>query len=142
MLIIPRTGRKRPSRESSPTKMASFMSASRSWPERIKTESAIGRSRCGPSLLSSAGAREIVTRFKGNLNPADFRAFLTRSLASLTVLLAKPTRLKVGNPSAMAPSTSINAPSAPTGTIAETLAVLLMGGLGVIGILLSFIVRG
>ncbi len=67
---------------------------------------AMGKSRCVPSLASSAGARLIVTRLSGKRNPELTSAARTRSRASETVLLAMPTILKAGRLRLTSPSTS------------------------------------
>ena len=85
----------------------------------------MGRSRWGPSLASSAGARLMVIFWVGKMKPDDLRALRTRSRASEMVLLASPTRLKAGSPSTLLPSTSIVAPSKPVGMIEYTLDIML-----------------
>lgn len=72
---------------------------------------AMGRSRWEPFLVSSAGARLIVTFLVGKMRPELEMADRTRSLASEMVLLAIPTILKAGRPLFILPSTSIISPS-------------------------------
>lgn len=74
---------------------------------KTKILRAIGRSRKEPSLLSSAGARLIVSLRSGKENPEDLRAARMRSLLSSMVLLPIPIILKCGSPLFVTPSTSI-----------------------------------
>src|SRR5262245_55838015 len=59
---------------------------------------ASGRSYEGPCLGSSAGARFAVMRRSGYWSPLFLMAARTRSRASLTAVLGKPTRKKFGKP--------------------------------------------
>lgn len=109
-LMIPLTGRKSPSKESSPTNRASLRSRARSWPERTRTAKAMERSRWVPVLSNSAGARLMVSLSSGKVKPELVRAERTRSLDSETVLLAMPTMLNDGRPREESPSTETSRP--------------------------------
>ncbi len=105
ILIMPRTGLTSPSRETSPTKSLFSTSVGSNCFERTRTARAIGRSRCEPSLTSSAGARLMVTFLSGKDRSELVMAERTRSRASVIVLLAMPTILKAGRLLAILPST-------------------------------------
>lgn len=111
MLMMPRTGRISPSRDSSPTNRRFSRSAGRTCWARERIATAMGRSRWEPFLANSAGARLIVTFLVGKMRPELAIADRTRSRASETVLLAIPTILKAGRPLLALPSTSIIWPS-------------------------------
>jgi len=79
-----RQERMAPLRASSPTmtKFSSWSVSNCSLAARIPN--AMGRSKLGPSFLTSAGARLMVVRPMGNLKPELVRAVETRSRDSLT----------------------------------------------------------
>lgn len=98
VLMMPLTGLISPSKANSPTKTNPLMSVGRSCPESTRRATAMGRSRWEPSLVSSAGARLIVTFLVGKRKSELTRAERTRSRDSVIVLLAMPTILKQGRP--------------------------------------------
>ncbi len=113
MLMIPRTGRSLPSRDSSPTNKRSLRSLARSCPDRTRIKRAMGKSKKAPSFKSSAGARLTVILVAGKVKFEFIMALLTRSRDSETVLLAIPTILKAGRPLLESLSTSTMRPSKP-----------------------------
>src|SRR5437868_6163154 len=74
---------------------------------------AIGRSKLGPSFLTSAGARLIVVRPRGTLNPEFERAVPTRSRDSFTAASGSPTMTIMESPQPAFTSTSIGYASIP-----------------------------
>lgn len=96
MLMMPLTGRREPSSESSPTKNRPAVSLGFKCPAINKMLIAMGRSRLVVFLVRSAGARLTVILRAGKSKPELLSALLTRSLASLTVRVAMPTILKAG----------------------------------------------
>ena len=98
MESAPRTGRRSPSRPSSPTTSDSWSRSGSSCPLATSSPRAIGRSKALPALGRSAGARFTVIRLRGKLNPALTRAALTRSRPSFTAPWGIPTVAKRGQP--------------------------------------------
>ena len=92
------------------------------------TASAIGRSRCEPSLVISAGARFTSTRFGGRDRPRPASAARTRSRLSATALSARPTTKKAGSPEAICTCTSTGTGSMPEKAKEETRAMLMAAG--------------
>src|SRR3989339_2113338 len=91
----PQLWRKRPSRASSPTKMAP--SVAKSYSMAFKTPTAIGKSKIGPSFLRSAGAKLTkITLCQGKLMPELRIPDLNRSLASFSEGSGKTKKLKRG----------------------------------------------
>lgn len=74
MAMVPRMGRKLPSRPSSPAHHSPSRMGRSSWPLAARRASAIGRSKAGPSFLRSAGARLTTTRTNGPRKPLLRRA--------------------------------------------------------------------
>ena len=109
----PITGMSEPSSESSPSATCAATSSRGSTSIAASTASAIGRSKCEPSLGRSAGERLTVIRLAGSARPMAVIAARTRSLASETALSGRPTRLKAGSPAAMAHCTSTSRASTP-----------------------------
>ena len=124
MLMIPRTGLREPSRDSSPTKAQPSISFCWSSPARMRTLIAIGRSKREPSFSRSAGARLITSFWLGKEKPELLMADLTRSRASEMVLEPMPTMLKLGRPLFLAPSTLISAALNPSGIIEVVFAII------------------
>jgi len=118
----PLTGRIAPSRANSPTitKFSSWSVTNCSVAPRMPT--AIGKSKLGPSFLTSAGARLIVVRPIGNLKPELVRAVLTRSRDSLTAASGKPTMTMTVSPQPAFTSTSTKYASMPMTAAEQTLA--------------------
>ena len=121
---MPLTGLVLPSSESSPTKALFSRWLLLTWPESANTARAIGRSRCEPSLVSSAGAKFTVTFLAGKTNPEFVIARRTRSRASDTVLDAIPTILNAGRDLLLSASTSTTLPSYPSGIAEYTFAII------------------
>src|SRR3989344_8668174 len=86
-----------PSKDSSP-KTSVLEKSAASCPEAWSKPNAIGKSKLGPSLGKSAGARFTVILLAGKSAPEFFKADLTRSFASSTALSGKPTMVKEGSP--------------------------------------------
>ena len=78
---------------------------------------AILKSRLELSFGSSAGARFSVMRFLGNVMPLDAKAERSRSLASSTALLARPTIIMLGRPLDICDSALTSKPSMPLSQI-------------------------
>src|SRR5271163_1017036 len=74
---------------------------------------AMGRSKLGPSLRTSAGARLMVLRPMGNLKPELVSAVLTRSRDSLTAASGNPTMTTIVSPQPELTSTSTGKASMP-----------------------------
>lgn len=102
-----------PSRASSPTKRLFSIYSSRKSCSRQSIPIAMGRSKLGPFLRISAGARLTVMRVEGNANHEFFRALRTRSLLSCIAVSGSPTILKAGIPLLTSSSTSILFPERP-----------------------------
>ena len=107
---MPLTGLRLPSRDNSPVKKRPLISSSRSCLARIKMLIAMGKSREEPLLIRSAGARLMMILCFGKEKSEFTTALLTRSLDSRIVLSPIPTRLKLGRPLLVVPSTSISWP--------------------------------
>ena len=90
MESAPQTGRSSPVRESSPKKRALSGGASIS-PAAARMESRMGRSYAVPAFLVSAGARLTVSRDTGQSKAQAFAAARTRSPASDTAPVGRPT---------------------------------------------------
>ena len=73
-------------------------SSGASWPPATSSATASGRSKPGPILRRSAGARLTVMRPPGNTKPEFTSAARTRSRASRTALSASPTTVNAGRP--------------------------------------------
>ena len=110
MFRMPLTGFKLPSRDNSPAKKRPLISSSRSCLARIKILIAMGKSREEPLLMRSAGARLMTILCLGKEKSEFIMALRTRSLDSRMVLSPIPTRLKLGRPLLVVPSTSISCP--------------------------------
>ena len=116
----PSTCRTEPSRASSPRKALRGGAGRRACASAMAT--AIGRSRPVPSLRSSAGARLTVKRVFGNCSSLFLIAERTRSRASLTVVVARPTRKNFTSPPRlMSASTWTGRTSRPASTQESTL---------------------
>ena len=87
-----------PSNASSPMTIIPSTLSDGTAPIATSNPSAIGRSKCDPSLIRSAGARLTAIRFGGNDNPSEDKAARTLSLDSLTALSASPTIAIFGRP--------------------------------------------
>src|SRR3984957_16208018 len=74
---------------------------------------AMGRSKLGPSFLTSAGARLMVVLPIGNLNPELVSAVETRSRDSLTAASGRPTMTIMVSPQPELTSTSTGKASIP-----------------------------
>ena len=109
----PRTGRKQPSRPSSPQLHTPPVASGLSWPLATSRARAMGRSKPGPSLRRSAGARFTITRVRGTLRPLWRRAERTRSRDSCTAASARPTMCSPGSPGARSTSTVTSWASSP-----------------------------
>ena len=103
MEIAPLTGRSSPFSPSSPTKAQSAVSQHSS-PDALATASRMGRSKAGPDLRTSAGARLTVTLAVGKLRPQFLAAKRTRSLDSDTEASGRPTMSNDGKPRAVSAS--------------------------------------
>src|SRR3954467_466735 len=82
----------------------------------------MGRSKLGPSLRRSAGARLIVVLPRGILKPELVRAVLTRSRDSLTAVSGRPTMTMTLSPQPAFTSTSTGNASIPLTAAEHTLA--------------------
>ena len=58
----------------------------------------MGRSKAGPSLRKSAGARLMTVRLRGKEYPEFCMAVRTRSVLSLTAASGRPTRIGAAKP--------------------------------------------
>ena len=105
MARTPGTGLIEPSRASSPASATRRSRSGCNCPEAASSAAAIARSKPGPALRRSAGARLAVIRCIGNLKPELTMAERTRSRDSLTAGSGSPTREKLGSPP-LATSTS------------------------------------
>ena len=110
---IPLTALTSPSRPSSPRTIVSFNTSEAISPIAAIIPTAIGRSTTTPDFLISAGERLMVIFAGGILVPAFLSATFTRSPASLTSPLIKPTMLKLGSPSLTSTSTCIRYEAIP-----------------------------
>ena len=88
----------RRSSDSSPTTAQPSSASGSSWPPATSSATASGRSKPGPILRRSAGARLTVIRRRGNTKPEFTSAARTRSRASRTALSASPTTVNAGRP--------------------------------------------
>src|ERR1700722_4713443 len=84
-----------------------------SWSLAASIPMAMGRSKLGPSLRTSAGARLIVVRPIGNLKPELVRAVETRSRDSFTAASGSPTITTTVSPQPELTSTSTGNASIP-----------------------------
>ena len=112
-LTMPRTGRRAPSRPSSPKKARSSSWSPGTWSDAASTPMATARSRPDPALRSDDGARFTVIFRPGKVNPALVTAARTRSRASRQAVSGRPTMLKPGRPVLMWTSTRTAWPSMP-----------------------------
>src|SRR5580658_9680441 len=87
---------------------------------------AMGRSKLGPSFLTSAGARLMVVRPMGNLNPELVSAVETLSRDSFTAASGNPTMTTMVSPQPELTSTSTGKASMPLTAADKTRAS--MGG--------------
>ena len=110
---VPRTGTKRPSRESSPISSTRLTSTGFTCRVAMISATAMDRSKAAPSLRTSAGERFTVTRPVGTRKPLFFSAANTRSRLSRTAASGRPTRLKMGWPPDTKASTVTGIPSTP-----------------------------
>ena len=94
----PGTGLIEPSSASSPASAIRDSGSRSSWPDAASSAAAIARSKPGPVLRRSAGARLAVIRCIGNLKPELTSADRTRSRDSLTAGSGSPTSEKLGSP--------------------------------------------
>ena len=94
----PETGRTPPSRETSPVIRKSDSAVAGSCPLAPRMPRAMGRSKAGPSLRMSAGARFTSTRVPGILRPWLRSATATRSALSRTAASGSPTSTNLGMP--------------------------------------------
>ena len=93
----PETGRRFPSRLSSPRKAWSRSGAFTSW-DAARSPKRMGKSYKVPVFFMPAGARFTVIRLTGNRNPLLFAAARTRSLDSFTAASGNPTISNAGSP--------------------------------------------
>ena len=110
----PITGISMPVRESSPRATVPATSSCGSTSRAASSASAMGRSKCEPSLGMSAGERLTVIRFDGSAMESALSAAFTRSRASLTALSGRPTMAKAGMPGETAHCTSTGRASTPS----------------------------
>ena len=94
---MPAQGRRRPDRDSSPTK-AQSRSRRASCPPAASRPTRIGRSYRVPIFFTWAGARLTVMRLTGKEKPQFLMAERTRSRASFTAASGSPTTVKAGRP--------------------------------------------
>src|SRR5205085_5765634 len=97
------------------------------WAEAVRTASASGRSKAGPTLRRYAGARFTVIRFNGNSKPELTMAARTRSRASRTALSARPTTVNAGRPRRMSASTQTRRALTPSTAKVVTRASISAG---------------
>ena len=109
----PRTGCRLPSRDSSPMSRVRVRSRFSIWWEAISTATAMGRSKAGPSFLTSAGARLTVSRAMGMVKPELTMAAPTRSRLSLMDASGRPMISRDGMPLAAKTSTVTGKPLTP-----------------------------
>ena len=109
----PRIGRRRPSSPSSAALQIPSMHSAGIWSLASRRPRAMGRSKAGPSLRRSAGARLTTTRFSGIRRPLLRRAARTRSRDSWTAASARPTICSPGKPGPMSTSTRTATASTP-----------------------------
>src|SRR5690606_4875556 len=114
----PRTGRKLPSSASSPNAITPSSARRGSRRSAASSASAMGRSKAGPSLRTSAGARLTTMRLGGSGRPSCFNAARTRSRDSCTAAPGRPTSVKEGRPLVTKASTRTSMASTPT-SVAE-----------------------
>ena len=118
----PGAGAIRPSRPSSPTATNSLSVSASTTPIAASSASAIGRSKCDPSLGRSAGERLTVIRLGGSARPIAPKAPRTRSRLSATALSARPTTMKLGRPGSNCTCTSTARASSPKNATVDTIA--------------------
>ena len=111
---IPRQGRRLPSRPSSPAHQSPFSSGASSCPLAANRARAMGRSKAGPSLRKSAGARLTTTRTSGPRKPLFLKAARTRSRDSWVAASGRPTIWSPGSPGARSTSTVTGKASRPS----------------------------
>src|SRR4051794_21181369 len=111
---MPRTGRTRPSRPSSPiiTMSASTRGSIRS--AAPSTAQATARSKPEPALGTDAGLSPTVSFFCGHSPPELTTAARTRSRLSVRLLSGSPTSVKAATPGSRSAWTSTTTPSTPT----------------------------
>src|SRR3989344_6158228 len=109
----PVTGRSDPSNASSPTSNLPLGSKN-ICPELSNIEIAMGKSKCVPFLGTSAGARLMDTRERGNIELEFLIADFTLTLASWTAVSGKPTITIAGRPEETSTSTSTKEADNPT----------------------------
>ena len=110
----PITGISVPSSDNSPSATVSSTSSRGITSIAARSASAIGRSKCEPSLGRSAGDRLTVIFFAGSARFSVESAARTRSRASLTALSGRPTMEKPGIPAVSAHCTSTSRASTPS----------------------------
>ena len=93
----PLTGRSVPSNANSPNIISLSKYSFWTFPIAARMPMAMGKSNADPSLRISAGAKLIVTCFRGNLNPEFLMAAVTRSLLSFTAPSGSPTVINRGS---------------------------------------------
>ena len=120
----PGDGAIRPSSPSSPTTRYSASASTSTTPIAPSSASAIGRSKCAPSLGRSAGDRLTTIRFGGSASPIAAIAPRTRSRLSATALSPRPTTLKAGRPAISCTCTSTPRASSPRYATVRTIAVM------------------
>ncbi len=109
---IPFTGRRDPSKASSPANTG-MGSGSFTYFLAASTPRAMGRSSPAPSFFRSAGARFTVMWVSGNRKSEFFTAAFTRSRASFTAVSGSPTISKAGMPLVTSTSTVTISPLIP-----------------------------
>ena len=87
-----------PSNDNSPITNESVTSSWAITPIATIKATAIGRSKCAPSLVTSAGAKLIAMRLAGKERPMEDSAERIRSFDSATALSANPTIIMAGRP--------------------------------------------
>ncbi len=107
------TGTSDPSRDSSPSARVFSTSSAGMMSSAASTASAMGRSKCEPSLGRSAGDILMVILRAGRAMAIAFNAARTRSRASETALSGRPTIAKEGMPGDKAHCTSTRRASMP-----------------------------
>ena len=117
----PLHGRTAPVSASSPTMMKLSSWSVSSCSLAASMPSAMGRSKLGPSFFTSAGARLIVMRPIGNLNPELVSAVETRSRDSFTAASGRPTMTTMVSPQPELTSTSTGNASMPLSAAEQTL---------------------
>ena len=121
----PDTGSIPPCSDNSPRTSMFATASDGTLPIATNSPNAIGRSKCAPSLTTSAGARLTAMRFGGRASPIEPSAARTRSRDSATALSASPTMAMAGNPLAIWTCTSTGMVSIPRNATVVTAACMI-----------------